>query len=172
MASVLSKHLVAVSACRHCSTSPCTAVQVEQRSVKPKDRPYRSVLVIIVAASCSDSSACMYIPTCVCRSGGHVRLAWERTLRMAKPRLFYQEGGIAAQLLPLCPVLHKDYAPPLVSLNGGMHMVLSVGELACLHDDASTACALCGMHAMPETLHDLGSIQHSQQAAAYHPVSV
>lgn len=33
-----------------------------------------------------------------------------------------------ADLLALCPVLYKDYAPPLVSMNGGMHMVLSVGE--------------------------------------------
>lgn len=32
-----------------------------------------------------------------------------------------------AELLKLCPVLHQPYGPPLVSLNGGMHMVLSVG---------------------------------------------
>ena len=38
-----------------------------------------------------------------------------------------------ADLLALCPVLYKDYAPPLVSMNGGMHMVLSVGEpLLCM----------------------------------------
>lgn len=36
-----------------------------------------------------------------------------------------------ADLLKLCPVLYQDYAPPLVSLNGGMHMVLSVGVLIC-----------------------------------------
>ena len=33
-----------------------------------------------------------------------------------------------ADLLALGPVLYKDYAPPLVSMTGGMHMVLSVGE--------------------------------------------
>lgn len=32
-----------------------------------------------------------------------------------------------AEVLKLCPVLYEDYAPPLVSFNGGMHMVLSVG---------------------------------------------
>ena len=107
---------------------------------------------------------CLYIPTFAYRSGGHVRLAWEWTLRMAKPRLFYQEGGIAAQLLPLCPVLHKDYAPPLVSLNGGMHMVLSVGELACFNADASDTCVMCRMHAISSLR--LGSGHCQRQAVA------
>ena len=62
------------------------------------------------------------------RSGGHVRVAFDWALRLAKPRLFYEEGSLMADLLALCPVLYKDYAPPLVSMNGGMHMVLSVGE--------------------------------------------
>ncbi len=62
------------------------------------------------------------------RSGGHVRVAFDWALRLAKPRLYYEEGSLMADLLALCPVLYKDYAPPLVSMNGGMHMVLSVGE--------------------------------------------
>ncbi len=56
-----------------------------------------------------------------------------------------------ADLLALCPVLYKDYAPPLVSMNGGMHMVLSVGEplLLCMRlisgcVAAHTICALLG----------------------------
>ena len=65
------------------------------------------------------------------RSGGHVRVAFDWALRLAKPRLYYQEGSLMADLLALCPVLYKDYAPPLVSMNGGMHMVLSVGESHC-----------------------------------------
>lgn len=66
----------------------------------------------------------------VCRSGGHLRVAFDWALRLSKPRLYFQEGGVMSQLLPYCPVLYQDYAPPLVSMNGGMHMVLSVGELA------------------------------------------
>jgi len=71
--------------------------------------------------------------TCCDRSGGHVRVAFDWALRLAKPRLYYEEGSLMADLLALCPVLYKDYAPPLVSMNGGMHMVLSVGEpLRCM----------------------------------------
>ena len=67
------------------------------------------------------------------RSGGHVRVAFDWALRLAKPRLYYEEGSLMADLLALCPVLYQDYAPPLVSMNGGMHMVLSVGEpLLCM----------------------------------------
>ena len=65
------------------------------------------------------------------RSGGHVRLAFDWALRLAKPRLYFNAGSVMAELLKLCPVLYQDYAPPLVSFNGGMHMVLSVGMLIC-----------------------------------------
>lgn len=47
-----------------------------------------------------------------------------------------------ADLLALCPVLYKDYAPPLVSMNGGMHMVLSVGE------SAQPECMVLFLHGM------------------------
>lgn len=46
---------------------------------------------------------------------------------MSKPNLYFQQDSVAAALVKVCPVLHKEYAPPLVSMGGGMHMVLSVG---------------------------------------------
>ncbi|KAL3130184.1 hypothetical protein ABBQ38_008488 [Trebouxia sp. C0009 RCD-2024] len=64
--------------------------------------------------------------TFLLRTGGHVRVAFTWTLRLAKPCLCYKEDSVMADLLKLCPVLHQDYAPPFVSFNGGMHMVLSV----------------------------------------------
>lgn len=63
----------------------------------------------------------------VYRSGVQFRGAYEWLLRMAKPKLYFKEHSLISELLKLCPILHQDYAPPLVSLNGSMHMILSVG---------------------------------------------
>ena len=63
----------------------------------------------------------------VSRSGEHFKLGLDWLLRMSKPRLYYQQRSMAASLVKACPALHKGYAPPLISMGGGMHMVLSVG---------------------------------------------
>lgn len=80
----------------------------------------------LAVATTEHSGWYQYVQELLQRSGGHVRVAFDWALRLAKPRLYYQEGSLMADLLALCPVLYKDYAPPLVSMNGGMHMVLSV----------------------------------------------
>lgn len=63
----------------------------------------------------------------LCRSGDQLRTAFDWVFRLAKPQLYFKGDSPIAELLKLCPVLYQHYAPPLVSLNGGMHMVLSVG---------------------------------------------
>lgn len=80
---------------------------------------------LAVAASC-DPGWYHHCQKLMQQSGGHLRVAFDWALRLSKPRLYFQEGGVMSQLLPYCPVLYQDYAPPLVSMNGGMHMVLSV----------------------------------------------
>lgn len=59
-------------------------------------------------------------------TGVHFKLGLDWVLRMSKPKLYYQQASLAAALVQACPVLHKEYAPPLVSMGGSMHMVLSV----------------------------------------------
>ena len=75
---------------------------------------------------CTSDCCCKYT-FCLCRTGDQLQLAFHWMLRLAKPTLYFKEDSVMAELLKLCPVLYQDYAPPLVSFNGGMHMVLSVG---------------------------------------------
>ena len=96
----------------------------------------------------------------VCRSSERLKQGLDWAFRFSKPKLYYQAGSVSAALVKACPVLHREYAPPLVSFGGGMHMVLSVGT-ACFVTTPVKCPAAYMMHieASPD-------VEHQQSATS------
>ncbi|KAL3145075.1 hypothetical protein ABBQ32_013084 [Trebouxia sp. C0010 RCD-2024] len=92
------------------------------RAQKQDDLPVAQLTV----AAPANAGWYHYLQTTLSSSVNQLRVACGWVFRLAKPELYFMKDSLMAELLKLCPVLHQPYGPPLVSLNGGMHMVLSV----------------------------------------------